>query len=141
MPDTFSAEAIEFFIDRAEHYSIVAEDAAQQGGNQGATVLRDSALQQAETELQTLLERFANGQSMQPIFDAVKQLYRDASKDQELTCVVCFSLPSFWCAFADFLGAQGLVEGPRRVRPSRSPGAWIRDERCWFVFLPASFHR
>lgn len=35
-------------------------------------------------ELRTLLERFANGQSMQPIFDAVNQLYTDAKEDPEL---------------------------------------------------------
>lgn len=36
------------------------------------------------TELRTLLERFANGMSMDVIGDAMHDLYEDAQKDQEL---------------------------------------------------------
>ncbi|KAM0751353.1 hypothetical protein T439DRAFT_380336 [Meredithblackwellia eburnea MCA 4105] len=78
-------EAVEFFLDRAEHYHGHAKDIGSQGGSEGLNIRKDTSYQQAEFELQTLLERFANGQSMQPIFDAVDQLYTDAKNDQELT--------------------------------------------------------
>lgn len=78
-------EAIEFFLDRAENYGNVAADAAGQSGGKLGDVRNDSAFQSAERELRTLLERFANGQSSQPIFDAVNQIYTDAKNDQELT--------------------------------------------------------
>ncbi|ORY77244.1 hypothetical protein BCR35DRAFT_305540 [Leucosporidium creatinivorum] len=78
-------EAIEFFLDRAENYGNVAADAANQSGGKLGDVRNDSAFQSAERELRTLLERFANGQSSQPIFDAVNQIYTDAKNDQELT--------------------------------------------------------
>ncbi|KAK4699364.1 hypothetical protein P7C70_g6896, partial [Phenoliferia sp. Uapishka_3] len=77
-------EAIEFFLDRAETYQNHAADIKQQGAGQ-MNIREDGSYQQAEFELRTLLERFANGQSMQPILDAVNQLYTDAKNDQELT--------------------------------------------------------
>jgi len=36
------------------------------------------------TNLKTLLERFANGSSMDDMFDALNQIYRDADNDREL---------------------------------------------------------
>ena len=46
--------------------------------------LQDQALKQAMTELRTLLERFANGQSLDIIFDAFNALVDDADRDKEL---------------------------------------------------------
>jgi hypothetical protein len=45
---------------------------------------QDGGLQTATSELRTLLERFANGQSMDIIFDAANVLIDDANKDEEL---------------------------------------------------------
>lgn len=81
-------EAIEFFLERAENYTHVAQDATSQGADKGLAVRNDSNFQQAENQLRTLLERFANGAPMQPIFDAVNQLYTDASNDEELRYVL-----------------------------------------------------
>ncbi|KAK4051695.1 hypothetical protein OIO90_004645 [Microbotryomycetes sp. JL221] len=77
-------EAIEFFLDRAENYGKVTKDASAQGGGKLLDVRNDSAFRAAEDELRTVLERFANGASMQPIIDAVDQLYKDAEQDEEL---------------------------------------------------------
>lgn len=44
----------------------------------------DSALKQATRELKTLLERFANGQNMHQIKDAIDALYDDANRDEEM---------------------------------------------------------
>jgi hypothetical protein len=80
-------EAIEFFLDRAEHYQVQAKEATKQSGGTAGTIRHDNDFQQATTELRTLLERFANGRSMQPIWDAVDQLYTDAKNDEGLRCV------------------------------------------------------
>ncbi|GAA5822401.1 hypothetical protein JCM11251_006326 [Rhodosporidiobolus azoricus] len=77
-------EAIDFFLDRAEHYKVQAKSATQQSGGQAASIKHDDNFQLAWRELQTILERFANGASMDGIFDAVDQLYRDAQNDGEL---------------------------------------------------------
>jgi hypothetical protein len=45
---------------------------------------QDPALNQAGKELRTLLERFANGQSIDPITDAMNVLIDDANRDPEL---------------------------------------------------------
>lgn len=49
----------------------------QGGRNQGP-------VQNAETDLKTLLERFANGTSFDDLIDSIDQIYRDADKDPEL---------------------------------------------------------
>ena len=77
-------EAIEFFLEKAENYTFVAKDIAGQSSSSGLNIRKDGAYQQAETLLRTTLERFANGASMQPIFDAVNQLYTDSTNDSEL---------------------------------------------------------
>ena len=45
--------------------------------------VQDESLQQATTELRHLLERFANGQSIDPILDATNVLIDDANRDPE----------------------------------------------------------
>ncbi|BGP41732.1 hypothetical protein JCM10449v2_005723 [Rhodotorula kratochvilovae] len=77
-------EAIDFFLDRAEHYQVQAKVAGQQSGGTAGSVRHDGDFQQATYELRTLLERFANGASMGGIFDAVDQLYTDSQNDGEL---------------------------------------------------------
>ncbi|GAA5878086.1 hypothetical protein JCM8547_002824, partial [Rhodosporidiobolus lusitaniae] len=77
-------EAIDFFLDKAEHYQVQAKVAGKQSGGNAASVKHDDSFQQARYELQTLLERFANGQSMNGIFDAVDQIYTDSQNDGEL---------------------------------------------------------
>jgi hypothetical protein len=46
--------------------------------------VKDPALKQAAHELRILLERFANGQSIDPILDAFNVLIDDANRDPEL---------------------------------------------------------
>ena len=45
--------------------------------------LQDNAVQSSWEQLRTLLERFANNQSMDPIFNAVNDLIDDARNDDE----------------------------------------------------------
>ncbi|GAA6063477.1 hypothetical protein JCM10212_006339 [Sporobolomyces blumeae] len=77
-------QAIEFFMDKAEHYQVQAKEAGKQSGGTVASVRHDTNYQRAQHELRTLLERFANGASMQGMFDAVDQLYTDSKNDSEL---------------------------------------------------------
>lgn len=46
--------------------------------------VQDPAVKQATNELRTVLERFANNKSMEPIFDAVNTLINDARTDEGL---------------------------------------------------------
>jgi len=77
-------QAIEFFMDKAEHYQVQAKEAGKQSGGSVTSVRHDTNYQRAQHELRTLLERFANGASMDGIFDAVDQLYTDSKNDDEL---------------------------------------------------------
>ncbi|GAA5879090.1 hypothetical protein JCM16303_001296 [Sporobolomyces ruberrimus] len=77
-------QAIEFFMDKAEHYPVQAKEASKQSGGTVASVRHDTNYQRAYSELRTLLERFANGASMQGIFDSIDQLYTDSANDSEL---------------------------------------------------------
>ncbi|KAH9815942.1 hypothetical protein DFH28DRAFT_1125996 [Melampsora americana] len=77
-------EAIDFFLGMAESYQGHAKDVSSTAANKGGDVLHDPAFKQAQKELRTLLERFANGESLQPVFDAVNQIYLDAQNDPEL---------------------------------------------------------
>ncbi|GAA5978322.1 hypothetical protein JCM10908_004313 [Rhodotorula pacifica] len=76
--------AIDFFLDKAEHYQVQAKSATQQSGGTVASIRHDDNFQSATSELRSILERFANGESMQPIFDSVDQLYTDAKNDDGL---------------------------------------------------------
>ena len=89
-------EAVEYFFNMAEQYKVRrwteselttqghAKNASDQGVGNVQAVRSDPAVAQAELELRTLLERFANNKSMQPILDAVNQIYVDAQNDEEL---------------------------------------------------------
>ncbi|EGG07712.1 uncharacterized protein MELLADRAFT_48043 [Melampsora larici-populina 98AG31] len=77
-------EAIDFFLGMAESYQGHAKGVTSSAANKGGDVLHDPAFKQAQKELRTLLERFANGASLQPVFDAINQIYVDAQNDPEL---------------------------------------------------------
>ncbi|GAA5986554.1 hypothetical protein JCM11641_003673 [Rhodosporidiobolus odoratus] len=77
-------EAIDFFLDKAEHYQVQAKTAGKQSTGNAASIQHDDNFQMAWRELKTLLERFANGATMDGMFDAVDQIYTDAQNDGEL---------------------------------------------------------
>ena len=53
-------------------------------GKDAQAQLTSDSLQQATSELRTLLERFANGMSLGVIGEAMRVLYDDAQKDEGL---------------------------------------------------------
>lgn len=50
----------------------------------GRCLIQDTDLQTALSELRTLLERFANGQTMDGVFDAINVIIDDTRRDPEL---------------------------------------------------------
>jgi len=76
------ARAIQTLLDLAEQYGSHGRVAAQ-GGTGAAKEVR-GGLAQAEYDLKTLIERFANGTSTDPLWSAIGKIYEDADKDEEL---------------------------------------------------------
>jgi hypothetical protein len=76
--------AIETLLHLAETYTGYAQNMTNQTAGTVRGAHTDDQLRQAETDLKTLIERFANNTSMDDIFDAINTLYRDADRDPEL---------------------------------------------------------
>ncbi|KAI0634782.1 hypothetical protein C8Q77DRAFT_1053762 [Trametes polyzona] len=77
-------ESIQWLLNFLEEYASHGKTVAEHGKDSGQQLKGDGALQQATSELRTLLERFANGKSLSIIGDAMQALYRDAQQDDEL---------------------------------------------------------
>lgn len=77
-------EAIDFFLGLAESYKGHAQGITSHAANKSGDVLNDPTFKEAQHEMRTLLERFANGSSMKPIFDAINEIYVAAQNDPEL---------------------------------------------------------
>lgn len=75
-------EAISTLLDLAEEYG--GHGKALATGGKGTAKDARSSLAQAEADLKTILERFANGTSSDDLWDAVNQIYIDADNDPEL---------------------------------------------------------
>jgi DNA ligase-4 len=75
-------QAINTLLDLAEEYGGHAKNLSQQGT--GTVKDTRSGLAQAEEDLKTLLERFANGTSSDDLWDSIKTIYADADRDPEL---------------------------------------------------------
>ncbi|KAL8638019.1 MAG: hypothetical protein Q9228_004787 [Teloschistes exilis] len=77
-------QAIETLLNLAEQYGGHGKNLSQQGAGTVKGAHSDTALTSAETDLRTLLERFANYTSADDLTDSINALYRDADKDPEL---------------------------------------------------------
>ncbi|KAF8060656.1 hypothetical protein FPV67DRAFT_301524 [Lyophyllum atratum] len=77
-------EAIRWLLNYAEEYAAHGRGAVEAHKEGVRGVSEDRTLQQAINEIRTLLERFANGKSMDPILDSFEALRDDASRDAEL---------------------------------------------------------
>ena len=71
-------------IGALEEYFGHAQNAASKGGESKDALRSDPALNQATVEIITLLERFANGRSIDTIKAKVQVLYEDARQDDSL---------------------------------------------------------
>jgi len=77
-------QAIDTLLSLAEEYSGHTKNLANQSAGTVQGARSDNSLQQAETDLKTLIERFANSTSLDDLFDSINQIYRDADRDPEL---------------------------------------------------------
>ncbi|KAI4527265.1 hypothetical protein GGG16DRAFT_114215 [Schizophyllum commune] len=78
-------ESLTWLLDVLKEYFEHGQNAtAQHKENVKQASEGDHALKTAWSELRTLLERFANGQSMNGIYDSIEKLADDARRDQEL---------------------------------------------------------
>ncbi|KAI9827828.1 MAG: hypothetical protein M1832_004317 [Thelocarpon impressellum] len=77
-------QAIETLLNLAEQYTGHAGNVAEQSKGTVKGVHEDSHLRAAETDLRTLIERFANSTSADDLLDSVNAIYRDADRDPEL---------------------------------------------------------
>ncbi|KAK2770263.1 hypothetical protein CKAH01_14841 [Colletotrichum kahawae] len=76
------SQAIETLLNLAEEYAGHSRSLAQ--GGSGTVKEARAGLAQAESDLKTLIERFANGTSTDDLFESINQIYRDADQDREL---------------------------------------------------------
>ncbi|CCO29211.1 hypothetical protein BN14_03216 [Rhizoctonia solani AG-1 IB] len=76
--------SIKWFLSAIETYHGHSRTVASTGQNSAQNVTSDPTLRLATRELRTLLERFANGQSMEPILQATGDLWDAAQKDEGL---------------------------------------------------------
>ncbi|KAI4194683.1 MAG: hypothetical protein LQ348_002578 [Seirophora lacunosa] len=77
-------QAVETLLNIAEEYSGHGKNISKQGAGSVKGAHSDTALTSAETDLRTLLERFANYTSADDMIDSINTIYRDADKDPEL---------------------------------------------------------
>lgn len=73
-------ESIRWLLTTIEEYSSHGKHIARETGS---TVADNNVLHTATTQIRTLLERFANGKSMDIIIDAINTLIDDAKDDEE----------------------------------------------------------
>lgn len=77
-------QAITTLLNLAEQYGGHANTIGQQSVGSVKGAHEDTALQTAEKDLRTLVERFANNTSTSNLFESINTIYRDADKDPDL---------------------------------------------------------
>lgn len=77
-------DAFAWFLSALENYFGYGRTLAEHHANRAGDVAVDPSLRRATSELRILLERFANGRSVEPILDAANQLNTDAQNDEGL---------------------------------------------------------
>lgn len=77
-------EAMTWLLDTFDNYQGHAQHVGGKGADAAVAVKEDPNVQNATLKFRRLLERFANGQSLDGIYNALDQLYTDAQNDKEL---------------------------------------------------------
>jgi hypothetical protein len=73
-----------WLLDSFETYKSHAKHVTGKGADAAQDVKSDPAITDSTLKFRVLLERFANGKSMDGIFSALDQIYADADNDREL---------------------------------------------------------
>ncbi|PCG95879.1 Hypothetical protein PENO1_071150 [Penicillium occitanis (nom. inval.)] len=77
-------QAIESLLSLAETYAGHGRDVSSQGTTATKGARENTIMRKAETNLRTLIERFANSTSTDDFFDSLNTIYRDADQDPRL---------------------------------------------------------
>ncbi|KAI9637351.1 uncharacterized protein MKK02DRAFT_36365 [Dioszegia hungarica] len=77
-------EAMTWLLDTFDNYKGAAEHVAHKATNAADGVASDGGVQDATLRFRRLLERFANGQSLDGVYNALDQMYRDTANDPKL---------------------------------------------------------
>jgi hypothetical protein len=77
-------QAIETLLSLAETYAGHGRDISLQGTTATKGARENTIISRAETNLRTLIERFANSTSTDDFFDSLNTIYRDADQDPRL---------------------------------------------------------
>lgn len=77
--------SLSWFLTQIETYFGHGKRVASKGANQTSSLFSDPMLTQASSEMRMFLERCANGQSMDGMFNAAHALAEDAQNDEELS--------------------------------------------------------
>lgn len=112
-------DAMSWFLDTFENYKGHAQHVTGAGSESAKAVADDPAYKQATLEVRTLFERFANGQSMQPIINALDDLYTDAQNDE--------GLRNWYTKFNQYIHAVLLEPGYILEDASTKEGRELRD--------------
>ncbi|KAG8770836.1 hypothetical protein FRC12_004021 [Ceratobasidium sp. 428] len=113
-------QSLNWFLSAIETYHGHSKNLASTGQDSAKNVTGDPSLQLATREFRTLLERFANGRSMDPILDATGQLWDDAQHDEALKA---------WFRKLDEYVRKVLLEPGYVLQPQcNSRGNEIREE-------------
>jgi len=78
-------EAMSWLLDTLSEYKGHAKHVIEKADNAKEEVKADPGIHDATVQFRTLLERFANGKSMDGIIGALDQMYTDAQNDKELS--------------------------------------------------------
>lgn len=77
-------ESLTWLLDAVEQYAGHGKSLAQTGQNGATNLTAEPSLNNALTQFRTLLERFANNQSVDPILQSFRTLGEDARQDEGL---------------------------------------------------------
>jgi len=77
-------QAIQTLLDLATQYGGHAKNLGAQSTGTVQDARSNTPLAQAEADLKTLIERFANGTSTDSLWDSISTIYQDADRDPEL---------------------------------------------------------
>ena len=77
-------EAMSWLLDTLESYQGHASHVAHKGTDSAGALTEDPSISDSTLRFRVLLERFANGKSMDGMQNALDQIYSDSRNDQEL---------------------------------------------------------
>jgi hypothetical protein len=96
-------DAMDWLLSSAEKYKGYGTHVAQKGNAARQQAAADEQASGTLRNFLVILERFANGQSLQPVRNALDQIYEDARNDQQLH--------AWWTAINDYVHAVLLEPG------------------------------